>query len=209
MMKFRHFNRSLAVIAAFVVLAAEVGAQDQPTASVQKLLERGSLNEAVQRAEGERENPESTYLAAQAFSKMNNNERAGQEYSRLRETGDDSWRAIGESGALLTDGNVDGAMDAANRAAAANGDNPYAHYQIGLVANRQGNNERALEAFSRALERKPDLAYAHYYAGTASQRLRQMARMSEHFEKFLQLAPEAPERTAVAAILRTMRPRRR
>jgi tetratricopeptide (TPR) repeat protein len=102
---------------------------------------------------------------------------------------------------------MDGAMDAANRATAANGDNPYAHYQIGLVANRQGNHERALEAFSRALELKPDLAYAHYYAGSASQRLRQMAKMSEHFEIFLKLAPEAPERTAVAAILRTLRPR--
>ena len=207
MMKFRHFNRSLVVVAAFAVCAAEVAAQDQPTQSVQKLIERGALDEAVQRAEGERDNPESTYLAAQAFAKMNNNERAGQEYSRLRETGDDSWRAIGESGALLTDGNTDGAMDAANRAVGANGDNPYAHYQVGMVASRQGNYQRSLEAFSSALERKPDLAYAHYYAGVASQRLRQMARMSEHFEIFLKLAPEAPERTAVAALLRTMRPR--
>jgi tetratricopeptide (TPR) repeat protein len=77
-----------------------------------------------------------------------------------------------------------------------------------MVATRQGNYEGSLEAFSRALERKPDLAYAHYYAGVASQRLRQMARMSQHFEIFMKLAPEAPERTAVAAILRTMRPRR-
>jgi tetratricopeptide (TPR) repeat protein len=207
MMKVCHFNRSLVLVAAFVGLATGAAAQDQPPMSVQKLLERGALEEAVQRAEGERDNPESTYLAAEAFSKMNNNERAGQEYSRLRETGDDSWRAIGESGALLTAGDAEGAMDAANRAAAANGDNPYAHYQIGLVASRQGNHERALEAFSRSLELKPDLAYAHYYAGTASQRLRQIQKMSEHFTIFLKLAPEAPERTAVAAILRTMRPR--
>ena len=207
MMKFRHFNRSLVVVAAFAVFAADVAAQDQPAQSVQKLLERGALDEAVQRAEGERDNPESTFLAAQALSKMNNNARAAEEYSRLRESGDESWRAIGESGALLTSGDIDGAMNAANRAAAANGDNPYAHYQIGLVATRQNNQERALEAYSRALELKPDLAYAHYYAGSASQRLRQMARMSEHFEIFLKLAPEAPERTAVAALLRTMRPR--
>jgi tetratricopeptide (TPR) repeat protein len=208
MKKFRHCNRSLVVAVAFAMCgAAEVAAQDQPTLSVQKLIERGALDEAVQRAEGERDNPESTYLAAQAFAKMNNNERAGQEYSRLRETGDDAWRAIGESGALLTEGNTDGAMDAASRATAANGDNPFAHYQVGMVADRQNNSERALEAFSRALELKPDLAYAHFYAGRASQRLRQMARMSQHFELFLKLAPDAPERTAVAAILRTMRPR--
>jgi tetratricopeptide (TPR) repeat protein len=209
MRKFRHFNRSLVLVAAFALCAAEVAAQEQPAPSVQKLYERGALDEAVQRAEGERDNPESTYLAAQAAAKMNNNDRAGQEYARLRETGDESWRAIGESGALLTEGNADGAMDAANRAVGANGDNPYAHYQVGMVATRQGNYEGSLEAFSRALERKPDLAYAHYYAGVASQRLRQMARMSQHFEIFMKLAPEAPERTAVAAILRTMRPSRR
>jgi tetratricopeptide (TPR) repeat protein len=205
MMKFRHFNRSLVVVAAVALCGAEGSAQD--TQSVQKLFERGALDEVVQRAEGERDNPESTYLAAQAFAKMNNNDSANQEFGRLRETGDESWQAIGESGVLLTEGNTDGAMDAANRAAAANGDNPYAHYQIGMVADRQNNSERALEAFSRALELKPDLAYAHLHAGRASQRLRQMARMSEHFELFLKLAPEAPERTAVAAILRTMRPR--
>jgi tetratricopeptide (TPR) repeat protein len=206
-MKFRHLNRSFVVVAAFAVCASSAAAQDQPPQSVQKLLERGALEEAVQRAEGERDNPESTFLAAQAFAKMNNNERAADEFSRLQETGDDSWKAIGESGARLTNGDVDGAMEAATRAAAANGDNPYAHYQIGLVAARQNNSQRALDAFSRALELKPDLAYAHYYAGNASQRLRQMAKMSEHFEIFLKLAPEAPERTAVAAILRTMRPR--
>jgi tetratricopeptide (TPR) repeat protein len=206
MMKFRHFNRSLVVVAAFAVCASEGAAQDQPL-SVQKLLERGALDEAVQRAEGERDNPESTYLAAQAFSKMNNDDGANQEYGRLRESGDESWQAIGESGALLTAGDIDGAMNAATRAVEANGDNAYGHYQIGLVATRQNNHDRALEAFSRALELKPDLAYAHYYAGTASQRLRQMAKMSEHFEHFLKLAPEAPERPAVAALLRTMRPR--
>ncbi|HUE87421.1 MAG TPA: tetratricopeptide repeat protein [Vicinamibacterales bacterium] len=206
MMNFRHFNRSLVVVAAFAVCAVEAAAQDPPL-SVQKLLERGALDEAVQRAEGERDNPESTYLAAQAFTKMSNNERAAEEFSRLRETGDESWKAIGESGVLLTNGDADGAMEAASRAVAANGDNPYGHYQIGLVASRQGNYDRALEAFSRAVELKPDLAYAHYYAGIASQRLKQMARMSEHFEIFLKLAPEAPERTAVAAILRTLRPR--
>ena len=207
MKKFRHFNRSFVVVAAFAVCAAEVAAQDQPTLSVQKLIERGALDEAVQRAEGERDNSESTFFAAEALAKMNNNARAAEEYSRLRETGDDSWKAIGESGVLLTNGDLDGAMEAANRAAAANGDNPYAHYQIGLVASRQGNYARALEAFSRALELKSDLAYAHYYAGVASQRVKEMARMSEHFAIFLKLAPEAPERTAVAAILRTMRPR--
>jgi tetratricopeptide (TPR) repeat protein len=198
---YRHVNRSLVATAVLAMFAGTAHAQ-----SVQKLLERGALEEAVQRADQERENVESTYLAAQAAAKMSDNGRAAEQYARLQEAGDESWKAIGNSGARLLQGDVNGAMEAANRAVAANGDNPYAHYQVGLVANRQSQFDRALSAFTRAVQLKPDLAYAHYYAGTASQRLKEMARMSEHFELFLKLAPDAPERTAVAALLRTFRP---
>jgi tetratricopeptide (TPR) repeat protein len=203
-MSFRHFKRSLGMLAVSAVLAGEVGAQQ---VSVQSLLERGAFEEAVQRAEGERDNPESTYLAAQAFARMNNSGRAAEQYTRLRETGDDAWKAIGESGVLLSEGNADGARQAAERAVAANGNNPYAHYQVGAAANRQSDFGKAAEAFGRAVDLKPDFAYAHYYAGLAQQRLKNIARMSEHFEAFMRLAPDAPERSAVAAILRTLRPR--
>src|SRR5687768_3836668 len=58
-------------------------------ATVQKLLERGALDEALQRAERERDNPESTYLAAQALIKKDDSGRATEEYGRLREIGDE------------------------------------------------------------------------------------------------------------------------
>jgi tetratricopeptide (TPR) repeat protein len=201
-MSIRHLNRSIAAALALAMLAAPAAAQPL---SVQALLERGAYEEAVQRAEEDRGNSETTYLAAQALSRMNHKDRAAEEYSRLRETGDESWKAIGESGALLAEGNLVGAWSAAQQAVAANGDNPYAHYQLGTVATRQNNFRSAADAFARATELKPDLAYAHYYAGLAQQRLKNIARMSEHFEAFMRLAPEAPERTAVAAILRTLR----
>jgi tetratricopeptide (TPR) repeat protein len=202
-MQFRPIHWSLVISAALAMFVSEVSAQQ----SVQALLERGALEEAVQRAESERGNPEATYFAALAFSRMNDNERAMQEYTRLRETGDDSWKAIGESAALLIEGNTGGAMEAAQRAVAANPDNAYAHYQIGAVAHRTQDWEKAAEEFRRAVELKSDMAYAHYYAGLAQQRLKNIPRMSEHFEAFMRLAPDAPERHAVAAILRTMRPR--
>jgi tetratricopeptide (TPR) repeat protein len=194
------------VVLAFLTLVWSGPAAAQET--VQKLLERGALAEAVQRADGERDNPESTYLAAQAAIKMNDNGRAAEQFGRLRGVEDESWKAIGESGGRLTEGDLDGAREAANRAVAASGDNPYAHYQLGVVASRQNDHQKAAEAFGRATELKPDFAYAHYYAGAASQRIKQIAKMSEHFEAFLRLAPDAPERTAVAALLRTLRPRR-
>jgi len=202
----RHLHRSVIAAAAIALFSQSAAAQDQQV-SVQQLVERGALDEAIQRAEGERDNPESTYLAAHAFSKKNDNGRANAEYGRLRETGDSSWKAIGESGALLIAGDVGGALGAATRAIGANGDNPYAHYQVGVVRSRQNAFQEAAQAFGRAVELKPDFAYAHYYAGLAYSRLKQAAKMSEHLEAFMQLAPNAPERAGVAAMLRTLRPR--
>lgn len=202
----RHLNRSLMLLAALAVGAATATAQENVTA--QQLFERGALEEAVQRARSDGGNPEATYFAAQALTKMNDSGGASEQYAMLRETGDESWSAIGESGTKLMAGDLSGAMAAANRAVETNGENPYAHYQVGAVASRQNNFDRAAESFSRALQLKPDLAYAHYYAGLAHQRLKHTAQMSEHLEAFMRLAPDAPERTAVAAILRTLRPRR-
>ena len=62
-----------------------------------------------------------------------------------------------------------------------------------------------MAAFTRAIELKPDFAYAHYYAALAYQRQRQLSKTAEHFDAFLRLAPDAPERSAVLAILRTIK----
>lgn len=193
----------LAIAVATLVFAAAARGQQ---ASVQTLLERGALNEAVQRAESDGRNPESAYLAAQALTKMDNNDAARAKYSSLRETNASDWEAIAESGEALIAGDLDGARANATRAVQANGENPYAHYQAGLVANRQNRFQDAAASFNRATELKPDLAYAHYYAGIASQRIKEIGQMTEHLERFLRLAPEAPERGTVTAILRTLRP---
>src|SRR6185436_16976321 len=121
----RYLDRLLSSVGVVILAATALIAAAEQT-SVQKLLERGSLQEAVEQAQSEGGNPESTYLAAQALTKMDNNGGAEERYSRLREEGDESWKAIGESGAKLLAGDLDGAMEAANRAIAGNGDNPYA-----------------------------------------------------------------------------------
>jgi tetratricopeptide (TPR) repeat protein len=198
------------IAAAFALCASSVqtlaARQDE---SVQKLLERGAFDEAVQRAERDRGNPESTYLAAQALSKMNNDGSAGQQYARLRDMGGDDWKAIGQSAEAMLGGNLNEAQAAANRAVELNGDNAYAHYQAGVVSSRRGDFEKAAAEFARSVELKPDLAYGHYYAGLSYQKLRQTPKMSQHLEAFMRLAPDAPERAAVSGILRTLRPIRR
>jgi tetratricopeptide (TPR) repeat protein len=52
---------------------------------------------------------------------------------------------------------------------------------------------------------KPDFAYAHYYAGQVYQKQRNVAKASEHYQYFLQLAPVSPDRTAIQAIMRSLR----
>ena len=52
---------------------------------------------------------------------------------------------------------------------------------------------------------KPDLAYAHYYGALAAQRQRQLPKAAGHFDAFLRLAPDAPERQAVQAVMRTLK----
>jgi tetratricopeptide (TPR) repeat protein len=206
MRAFRHSFRSLGVLAALLLAAASSHAQEPPQpVSVQQLVERGALDEAVQRAQGEQDNPEATFHAAVALVKMKNDAGASERYEHLQHNPDPSWQAIGESGVKLMAGDLDGARQAAQRAVEANGENPYAHYQRGTVAIRQNDFEQAAAAFTRAAELKPDFAYAHYYAGLAHQRLKHIPEMAAHFEAFMRLAPEAPERTAVAAILRTLR----
>jgi len=170
---------------------------------VQRLFQSGSYEQAVQAAgEGD---PASTYLAAQSLLKLERSDRATAEMTRLRSSDQQAWRLVGESGEALIAGDAGRAVDVARRAIEADGGNPFAQYQLGLSASKAGDWGTAVAAFTKAIELKPDLAYAHYYAALAYQRQRQLPKTAEHFDAFLRLAPDAPERAAVAAILRTIK----
>ena len=116
-----------------------------------------------------------------------------------------AWRLIGESGEALIANDAGRAVELARRAVEADGGNPFAQYQLGLAASKAGDWGGASAAFTKSLELKPDLAYSHYYAALAYQRQRQLPKTAEHFDAFLRLAPDAPERGAVVAILRTIK----
>jgi tetratricopeptide (TPR) repeat protein len=96
-------------------------------------------------------------------------------------------------------------MELARRAIETDGGNPFAQYQLGLASAKANDWGAAVDAFTRAIELKPDFAYAHYYAALSYQRQRQLSKTAEHFDAFLRLAPDAPERSAVLAILRTIK----
>ena len=195
-------NRSILAVAAVMAWSGSAMAAEQKP-EVQRLFQSGSYEQAVEAArDGD---PASTYLAAQSLMKLDRNDRAAAEMTRLRANDQPSWRLIGESGEALIANDAGRAIDLARRAVEADGGNPFAQYQLGLAAAKAGDWGAAVAGFTRAIELKPDFAYAHYYAALAYQRQRQLPKTAEHFDAFLRLAPDAPERSAVVAILRTIK----
>lgn len=195
-------NRSIFAVAAVLAWSgSSIAAEQKP--EVQRLFQSGSYEEAVEAARDA--DPASTYIAAQSLLKLGRNDRAVSEMTRLRANEQPSWRLIGESGEALIGNDAARAIDLARRAVEADGGNPFAHYQLGLAASKASDWGTAVSGFTRAVELKPDFAYAHYWAGLAYQRQRQLSKTAEHFDAFLRLAPDAPERSAVVAVLRTIR----
>jgi len=178
--------------------AAEAGQRPE----VQRLFQAGDYNEAVEKAQDA--DPASIYLAAQALMRLEDGDRAGATFERLRASGE-AWALVAASGQALLANDGARALDTARRATEAGADNSWAHYQLGLAASKQSDFATADRAFVRSIEIKNDFAYAHYYAALAYQRQRQLSKASEHFDAFLHLAPDAPERQAVAAIMRTLK----
>jgi tetratricopeptide (TPR) repeat protein len=190
-------------VAALLTLLGSGSSLAAQKPEVQRLYQSGSYEQAVEAArDGD---PASTYIAAQSLMKLDRNDRAVAELTRLRASENSSWRLVGESGEALLANDAARAVDLARRAIEADGGNPFAQYQLGLSASKANDWGTATAGFTRALELKPDFAYAHYYAALAHQRQRQLSRTADHFDAFLRLAPDAPERSAVVAILRTIK----
>src|SRR5687767_14662562 len=193
---------AVGLTAALAVYGSSVAAAGQKP-EVQRLFQSGAHEQAVDAArDGD---PASTFLAVQSLIKLDRTDRAVAELTRLRASDNPAWRLVGESGEALVGNDAGRAIDLARRAIEADGGNPFAHYQLGLAAGKANDWDTAVAGFTRAIELKPDLAYAHYYAGLAYQRQRQLSKTAEHFDAFLRLAPDAPERSAVLAILRTIK----
>ena len=201
-------NRSLfAVITALAVWnlpgsSVIVSAAEQKP-EVQRLFQSGDYEQAVEAARNS--DPASTYLAAQALLKLDRTEQAVSEFTRLRASDQPAWRMIAESGEALAANDAGRAIELARRATETDAGNPFAFYQLGLSASKAGDWGTATAALSKTVELKPDFAYGHYYAALASQRQRQLPKAAQHFEAFLRLAPEAPERQAVQAIMRSLK----
>lgn len=194
---------------ALLVAAAAFTALPATAQTAQALFEKGAYAEAVQRVATERDagnaDPVAAYLAGQALLKLDRGQDARTEFARLSESGDETWRAIGQSAIALIDNALDEAVNEGRKARETGGESGFAFYQAGLVHIRRGEFNEAAQVLDRAAELMPDFAYAHYYAGVAHQREKRFTNMAQHFQNFLRLAPDAPEKRQVQLALSSLK----
>jgi tetratricopeptide (TPR) repeat protein len=186
---------------------APAAAQAQDPGELLRMFEAGRYQQVVEAAPADAA-PAVLYVAAQSQQKLGATDAALDVYRRLADLPEsDPWRFVGLSGQQVIEGQLDGALESAQRATAMASDLPEAQFQLGLVSARREDWREAAAAFDRAAELNPANAYAHYYGGLMHYRANRADRMAIHFEQFLKLAPEAPERPEVLQIMKTIRGR--
>jgi len=190
-----------------IIALALALAGGQSAGDVRQMYDAGKYQDVVRTAEPESERaPRLQYLTAQSYAKLNDADAARRAYQRLADSDDRQWASIGKSALQLMDKHLDESLDAANQAARA-GDAPEAHYQRGMVLMARGEYGEAASSFTKATQLDSAYAAAYYYAGLANYRAKRVDLMASNFETFVKLAPNAPERPEVEAILRTVRGR--
>src|SRR5687768_3404236 len=123
-------KRSICVLTAALALYGSSVAAAGQKPEVQRLFQSGAYEKAVEAAgDGD---PASTFLAAQSLVKLDRNDQAVAQMTRLRASENPAWRLIGESGEALIGNDAGRAVELARRAVDADGGNPFAHYQLGL-----------------------------------------------------------------------------
>jgi len=198
-------SKTVAATALAALFPALLLAQDG--AQLRRLFEAGKYQQVVDSATPDSP-PDVLYTMAQSQQKLGALDQAAATYGRLAERPEpDPWHFVGLSGRQLVEGNIEGAVASAQQAVATAPDLPSSHFQLGLALARQQQWAEAAAAFDAARDRQPDNAYAYYYGGMMHYRANRVDEMAVHFDQFLKIAPEAPERPEVLAIMRTFQRR--
>ena len=195
--------------AILVVALVQTAAAPPDLATVRQWFEAGKHQQVVAVTVDDASTPSLISLVAQSHDQLTQRAEARAAYERLAglpET--DPWHSVGRAAILLADTQPDQALAAAQQAVALGPKVAEAHFQLGLVQAERRDYAQAAPAFEAAIAIDPMPAYAHYYAGLSYYQAERIDLMATFFESFLKLAPEAPERTQVESIMRTIRGRR-
>jgi len=208
----------LAVALAFAPTAQQDAAQEL---TVQQLFEAGEYQPLLDKvSQEESPSPADLYLAGLSARKLppppenepepdTRQEQARTWLGKLGSEGEDAeqdpWTFIRRSALAVGEHNGEEAVAAARRAVKLAPDNVYAQFQLGLAYGENKDMANAAKAFDQAIAADPMFAYAYYYAGNAYYQVKRTDKMINLFERFIKLAPDAPERPAIVALLRTVR----
>ena len=202
--------KSFMTVALAAVLSTALLVRAQEPVSPQIHFDAGRYDDAVNAITAQPEpSPDAIYLAGRSYVHLSRPDDARAQFSRLSAGVDPPtpWSLVGESALALVDSNAGLAVEKASQAVAMSPDQFHPNYQLGLAQSAAEQWEPAAAAFEKATTIDPGFAYAHYYAGLAYSRLKQLDRMVTHLEYFLKLAPNAPERPAVMALMQSVRGR--
>jgi tetratricopeptide (TPR) repeat protein len=203
----------MSILAPALVAALALGqsAQVPQEPSIQTLFEAGKYAPLLARvAAMEAPPPEAIYLAGQAARRLDppDEEQARNWFARLAGDDESFWTFVGRSATAPvepTEETTDTRLSLARHAAAMAPDAFLAQYHLGYVLAEAKDYAGAVPVLEKAAALNPGFAYAHYYAGLAHYQTKRVDRMANAFERFLKLAPEAPERPAIQALMRNIR----
>ena len=188
------------------VVSAAQAAQAQEPVTPEAHFAAGRYAEAINAAQQNETAPEMVFLTGRSYLRINRPHDARVQFAKLSAgVVPTAWSMVGESANALIDNNTALAIEKASHGVALAPGEFHPHYQLGLAYSAAEQWERAAAALEKAASLNPAHAYAHYFAGLAYSRLRQLDRMATHLEYFLKLAPDAPERTAVMSLMRSVR----
>ena len=193
-------------LAGALCLPLTAGAQER--VNLRQLFETGQYQAVVDNLSQRGDDPAAVYLAAQSHARLRQPMGVAALLEQLAaHAPTDPWHHVGRAAQFVVQGDLDAALASANQAVAAGAALPQAHYQLGIVLSGRQEFPAAAAAFDAAAQRDPSYAYAFYQAGLAYYRHQRIDVMAARFEAFLRTAPQAPERTQVESIMRTVRGR--
>ncbi len=194
---------------ALLLLSAQLGASAPDLTTARQWFEAGRHTDVAAIVPTDSSEPGLVFLIAQSHDRLGQPAQARAAYDRLiARPQTDPWHFVGRSAVSLATGQQTQAVTAAERAVALGPRIAEMHFQLGLAQAERRDYANAAPAFEAAIAIDPMPAYPHYYAGLSYYQAKRIDLMAEFFEAFLRLAPEAPERTQVESIMRTVRGRR-
>ena len=196
------------VFACVTLLPLAAAGQPQEPVDLRRLFETGQYQAVVDRLQERAGDPAAVYLAVQSHDKLKQGVRATDLLNDLAaRTAEDPWHHVARAALSVGQGDLDQALAHATQGVALGAALADAHYQLGLVLAARQEFSAAAAAFDAAAQRRAAFAYAFYQAGLAYYRHQRIDLMAARFELFLNAAPQAPERTQVESIMRTVRGR--